>query len=100
MDETSPGFGASFLAFLDSWSPLDFVLIAQNLDRFVYGAWVTLQLTILALILGGLISVPMAIARADKKNLFNGPVWIFTYFFRGTPLHRTRIWTDSCTVHG
>lgn len=86
MDETSTGFGASFIAFMDTWSPLDFVLIAQNLDRFIYGAWVTLQLTILALILGGLISIPMAIARADKKNLFNGPVWVFTYFFRGTPL--------------
>lgn len=86
MDETSTGFGASFIAFMDTWSPLDFVLIAQNLDRFIYGAWVTLQLTILALILGGLISIPMAIARADKKNLFNGPVWVFTYLFRGTPL--------------
>ena len=86
MDETSTGFGASFIAFMDTWSPIDFVLIAQNLDRFVYGAWVTLQLTVLALILGGLISIPMAIARADKKNLFNGPVWVFTYLFRGTPL--------------
>jgi len=82
MEETSTGFAA----FIDKWSPIDFILIGQNLDRFVYGAFVTLELTILALILGGLISIPMAIARADKKNLFNGPVWVFTYFFRGTPL--------------
>ena len=86
MDETTTGFGASVIAFIDSWSPLDFVLIAQNLDRFVYGAWVTLQLTILALILGGLLSVPMAIARAKKKNWVKGPGWVCTYFFRGTPL--------------
>jgi arginine/ornithine transport system permease protein len=86
MEEINTGFGASLVAFLDTWSPIDFILIGQNLDRFVYGAFVTLELTILALILGGLISVPMAIARADKKNLFNGPVWVFTYFFRGTPL--------------
>ena len=82
MEETSTGFAA----FIDKWSPIDFILIGQNLDRFVYGAFVTLELTILALILGGLISIPMAIARADKKNFFNGPVWVFTYFFRGTPL--------------
>ena len=86
MEETNTGFGASLVAFLDTWSPIDFILIGQNLDRFIYGAFVTLELTILALILGGLISVPMAIARANKKNLFNGPVWVFTYFFRGTPL--------------
>ena len=86
MDETKTGFWASILQFIETWSPLDIVLIAQNLDRFVAGAFVTLQLTILALILGGLISIPMAIARADKKNLFNAPVWVFTYFFRGTPL--------------
>ena len=66
MEETSTGFAA----FIDKWSPIDFILIGQNLDRFVYGAFVTLELTILALILGGLISIPMAIARADKKNFF------------------------------
>ena len=86
MDETKTGLWASTLQFIETWSPLDIVLIAQNLDRFVAGAFVTLQLTILALILGGMISIPMAIARANKKSWFNGPVWIFTYFFRGTPL--------------
>jgi arginine/ornithine transport system permease protein len=86
MEESSTGFWAGFGRFIETWSPLDIVLIAQNFDRFLYGALVTLELTILALILGGLISIPMAIARANKKSWFNGSVWVFTYFVRGTPL--------------
>lgn len=83
MEQT--GFWSSVLEFIQTWSPLDVILIAQNFDRFIYGAWVTLQLTLLALVIGGIIAIPMAIARANK-NIFNGPVWLYTYFFRGTPL--------------
>jgi len=84
MEQTS--FWSSTLAFIQTWSPLDVILIAQNIDRFLYGAWVTLQLTVLALILGGIIAIPMAIARANKKIYLSGPIWLYTYFFRGTPL--------------
>jgi arginine/ornithine transport system permease protein len=62
------------------------MLIADNLDRFVAGAWVTLQLTFLALLLGGLIAVPLAIARAYRKPGVNQVIWAYTYAFRGTPL--------------
>lgn len=86
MDDATTGFWGSVIQFLDSWLPLEFALIAENFDRFLYGAWVTLELTCLALILGGIISIPLAIARAGKHPLFNGPIWIFTYIFRGTPL--------------
>ncbi|MDH3219538.1 MAG: ABC transporter permease [Gammaproteobacteria bacterium] len=65
---------------------MDLVLIAQNLDRFLLGAWVTLQLTFLSLVVGGCIAVPLAIIRAGNNALLNAPVWAFTYTFRGTPL--------------
>ena len=78
--------GESIIQFLDTWSPLDVVLIAQNFDRFLLGAWVTLQLTVLALVIGGALAVPLAIARTSKNPFINGPVWMFTYTFRGTPL--------------
>ena len=32
----------AIIAFLQEWSPLDVVLIAQNFDRFLWGALVTL----------------------------------------------------------
>ena len=78
--------GESIVQFLDTWSPLDVVLIAQNFDRFLLGAWVTLQLTVVSLAIGGALAIPLAIARTSKNPFINGPVWMFTYTFRGTPL--------------
>jgi arginine/ornithine transport system permease protein len=76
----------SIIAFLDAWLPLEFGLIAENFDRFLWGALVTLQLTGLALVIGGLMSIPLAIIRAGNNPFLNAPVWAFTYLFRGTPL--------------
>ena len=69
-----------------SYIPLDIALIADNFDRFLYGVWVTLNLTFLALLLGGLLAIPMAIARASKHPVFNPLIQFYTYVFRGTPL--------------
>ena len=66
--------------------PLDIGLIVENFDRFLWGAWMTLNLTFLALIFGGLLAIPMAIARASRHPALNPLVWTYTYVFRGTPL--------------
>ena len=73
------------IEWLNSYAPLDIVLIARNFDRFLLGVWVTLQLTFLALLFGGLLAVPLAVARASR-GWASAPVWAFTYLFRGTPL--------------
>ena len=88
MDETSADRTFwEYLAYVsENHSPLDFVLVWDHIDRFLWGALLTLELTCLALILGGLLSVPLAIARAYKHPLLNFPIWCFTYLFRGTPL--------------
>jgi arginine/ornithine transport system permease protein len=78
--------GDSIIKFLETWSPIDVVLIAQNFDRFLLGAWVTLELTVVSLVIGGALAIPLAIARTSKNPFINGPVWMFTYTFRGTPL--------------
>ncbi len=70
----------------ENYSPIDFVLIGGHWDKFLKGAVVTLELTFLALLLGGLLSIPLALIRAYQHPLLNGPVWCYTYFFRGTPL--------------
>lgn len=69
-----------------AWFPLDIGLIAANFDRFLYGVWMTLNLTFLSLILGGLAAIPMAIARASRHPILNPIIWTYTYVFRGTPL--------------
>ena len=70
----------------ENYSPLDFMLIADHIDKFLYGSLLTLQITILSLLIGGVMAVPLALARAYRLRWFNGPIWAFTYFFRGTPL--------------
>lgn len=69
-----------------AYIPIDITLIAQNFDRFLYGVWMTLNLTFLALLVGGLLAIPLAIARASRHKVLNPIVWGYTYVFRGTPL--------------
>lgn len=69
-----------------SYIPLDITLIVQNLDRFLYGTLITLNLTFLALFFGTLLAIPLAIARSSKHPVFNPLTWGYTYVFRGTPL--------------
>ena len=84
--ETERTFFEYLRSFSETSSPLDFVLIYDNIGRFFEGAWVTLQLTFLALLLGGLIAIPLAIARAYQQPALNQAIWAYTYAFRGTPL--------------
>jgi arginine/ornithine transport system permease protein len=69
-----------------TYLPLDVDLIWDNFDRFLDGAWTTLNLTFLSLLLGGLMAIPMATARASKHPIFNPMVQPYTYVFRGMPL--------------
>ena len=59
---------------------------AQTYQIYWEGLVVTAQLVLLSLLIGGLLAVPLAIMRTSKKPWVNGPVWLFTYVFRGTPL--------------
>jgi arginine/ornithine transport system permease protein len=65
---------------------MDFKIIADNLGLYLEGLWTTIWLVAAALALGLLLAVPLAILRTSRNPLLNGPVWLYTYFFRGTPL--------------
>lgn len=82
---TQTGFWV-WLEKVSESAPLDFYLILSNIDKFFVGTAVTLQLTALALMLGGALCIPLAVLRAERHWLWNWPIWGFTYFFRGTPL--------------
>ena len=95
MNETTERTFWEYLAYVsEHQSPLDFVLVWDHIDRFLWGTLLTLEITVLALFLGGLLSVPMAIARAYKHRWLNFPIWCFTYFFRGTPL----LYKPTCCI--
>lgn len=64
----------------------DFSLVAQNWEYLAQGLWITVSLVTLSLVIGFFLTIPMAIARANKHPIFNPIVWGYAYFFRGTPL--------------
>ncbi|RRJ83922.1 ABC transporter permease [Aestuariirhabdus litorea] len=65
---------------------MDFSIIFDNIDLYLEGAWTTIQLVFLALLLGLFIAVPLAVLRNNRNPLIWGPIWVYTYFFRGTPM--------------
>ncbi len=54
--------------------------------RLMGGAWLTLKLTIFALVIGFALAVPIALARLSGNPFVNWPVLAYTFYFRGTPL--------------
>ncbi len=65
---------------------MDFSIIVESLPEYLDGAWLTVQLVSFSLFIGLLLAVPFAIMRSSNKLFVSGPVWLFTYCFRGTPL--------------
>lgn len=51
------------------------------------GLAMTLWLLISSVMMGGLLAIPLAIARVSPRRRFSFPVWVFTYVFCGTPLY-------------
>ncbi len=78
------GAGLGLIAFLVSaWNPALFERYAPN---YLSGLIVTLQLVGLSLLLGALLSLPIAWAREAKSRWAAWPAYLYVYFFRGTPL--------------
>ncbi|RXZ45628.1 ABC transporter permease [Crenobacter cavernae] len=51
------------------------------------GLAMTLWLLVISIAIGFVLSVPLAVARVSKNPYLRGPVWFYTYVFRGTPLY-------------
>jgi histidine transport system permease protein len=51
------------------------------------GVAMTLWLLVASIAIGFLLSIPMSVARVAKNPFIRGPVWFYTYVFRGTPLY-------------
>lgn len=65
---------------------MEFSLVFDNLDLFADGIINTLMLVMVSLVIGGALSMPMAIARAYRHPILNPIIFCYTYVFRGTPL--------------
>jgi arginine/ornithine transport system permease protein len=65
---------------------MNFDAIAQNLPLYGAGVLTTLKLLAIALVAGLVAAVPLAVLRSRPQRWAQGPVWLFTYAIRGTPL--------------
>ncbi len=54
--------------------------------RYLHGLWVTISLVGLSVVLGALLSLPIAFARMSQNRLLNGLAYGYVYVFRSTPL--------------
>ena len=72
--------------FLDIWQ--DYWSAFLFWDGFeVSGLAVTLWILVLSLIFGFVLSVILAVGRVSSNLFIRGPIWFFTYLFRGTPFY-------------
>ncbi|EEG08690.1 ABC transporter permease [Pseudogulbenkiania ferrooxidans] len=53
----------------------------------ITGVAMTLWLLTASIAIGFVLAVPLAVARVSPNPLIRGPVWFYTYVFRGTPLY-------------
>jgi His/Glu/Gln/Arg/opine family amino acid ABC transporter permease subunit len=66
--------------------PLDVELVWNSLPELMRGLLTTIELSVMTAVLGLALSAPLGILRNSRYGLIRGPIWIYTYFFRGTPM--------------
>ena len=65
---------------------MNFGPIVESLPLYFSGALTTLELLAIALGVGLVFAVPLAVLRTLHNPWLSRPVWLFTYVFRGTPM--------------
>ncbi|WP_417517916.1 ABC transporter permease [Minwuia sp.] len=76
------GFGIVWFLY-DSW---DFEFIEKYGPKYLSGLWVTIQLVSISIVLGAILSLPIAMGRMSANPLIRPVAFSYVYFFRGTPL--------------
>ncbi|MFC7175683.1 amino acid ABC transporter permease [Halosegnis marinus] len=61
-------------------------LVGESLPAAVSGAWLTVVLTVVSMLLGLVIAVPLSVARVYGGRLTRGVALAYTELIRGTPL--------------
>lgn len=61
-------------------------IIIESLPRLLQGTWVTIELTVISVLIGLCIAIPLSLMRVNRNPFYWVPVYAFTFYFRGTPL--------------
>lgn len=72
--------------FIATWLNQNDIFNAITVLHYWDGLVTTVQLVFLSLVLGLFLALPLAILRTSNNLFISGPIWLFTYLFRGTPL--------------
>ncbi|MCZ2721520.1 ABC transporter permease [Marinomonas sp. 15G1-11] len=65
---------------------MELSVVISYFPRLLDGAWVTLQLVILSIVLGAIFALPIALARISSSPFVRVFPFLYIFFFRGTPL--------------
>ncbi|WP_433478187.1 amino acid ABC transporter permease [Spirillospora sp. CA-142024] len=65
------------------WGVVRLYLNAQAIAK---GAWLTVELTAISMVLGVLLGIVLAVMRLSRSRVLSSTSWAFVWFFRGTPL--------------
>lgn len=65
------------------WNP---EFMRKYAPAYLEGLWVTIRLVVISVILGAILSLPIAYARMSRNHVLSVLSYAYVYFFRGTPL--------------
>jgi polar amino acid transport system permease protein len=68
---------------IEGWDPAKFERYGP---RYLNGLWTTISLVGISIVLGALLSLPIAFARMSKSKVLNSIAYAYVYVFRSTPL--------------
>ncbi|MBQ0762460.1 ABC transporter permease [Marinobacter psychrophilus] len=71
---------------ISQWLNQNDIFTVITLLEYWNGLVTTVHLVFLSLLIGLVIALPLAILRTVRNPFVSGPIWVFTYLFRGTPL--------------
>ncbi|MFK0190631.1 amino acid ABC transporter permease [Kitasatospora sp. NPDC090308] len=80
--------GAMLLHVLFTNPALDWDFVGATLrdPTVVHGIWTTLELTVLAMLMGVVGGVLLAVMRLSRNPVLSGAAWFYIWVFRGTPV--------------
>ncbi len=55
--------------------------------EILIGLWRTIELTVVSMAIGITLGVLIAVMRISSNRLLSGTAWLYTWFFRGTPVY-------------
>ena len=65
---------------------MDLEIIWESLPRLLHGTLITIELTATSIMIGLCLAVPLALMRVSRNPFLWMPVYVFIFYFRGTPL--------------